>query len=173
AAAIAQATSSSLRSGSTMMASANSALRPRRTLQTWQMRLVCWLRSLIFWSSQKPISRRRWAISGEAESCLIRQAAPTRSLLSGQMKGCSQPGAAFAEDGFLLIVRQGTVIETRLQEGFRTVLRVEPLKRSSPRKQTARHSLETILATTSGPATNRRLFYLTQVEPFPQTCLPK
>src|SRR5947207_7346486 len=116
------------------MASANSVLRPRRTLQTWQMRLVCWLRSLIFWSSQKPISRRRWAISGEAESCLIRQAAPTRSLLSGQMKGCSQPGAAFAEDGFLLIVRQGNVIETRLQEGFRTLRALDPRNRSRRRE---------------------------------------
>src|SRR2546429_5905983 len=150
---MAQATSSSLRSGSTRIASANSALRPRRTLQTWQMRLVCWLRSLIFCSSQRPISRRRWAISGEAESCLIRQAEPTRSLLRGQMKGCSQPGAAFTEDGFLLIVRQGNVIETRLQEGFRAVYALNPPEswpptrvgaNPSPRKQTTRHSLETI-----------------------------
>src|SRR5436853_855163 len=103
------------------MASANSALRPRRTLQTWQMRLVCWLRSLIFCSSQKPISRRRWAISGEAESCLMRQAEPARSLLSGQTKAGSQPLAAFRDDGFLLTARQGNVIETRLQEGFRAV----------------------------------------------------
>src|SRR5882724_9365990 len=69
-------------------------------------------------SSQKPISRRRRAISGEAQSCLIRQAVPTRILLSGQMKDGSRPGAAFTDDDFLLTARQAKVIETRLQEGF-------------------------------------------------------
>jgi len=46
-------------SGSTQMASANSALMPRRALQTWQMTLLCWLSSLMRCSSQNPISRRR------------------------------------------------------------------------------------------------------------------
>src|SRR5207244_9970733 len=82
-----QATFSSARSGSTQIESASSALMPTRTLQTWQMTLVCWLRSLTRCSSQKPISRRRWTISGEAESCLIRQAAPARSLLRGRSEG--------------------------------------------------------------------------------------
>src|SRR5204862_1537299 len=54
-----QATVSSARSGSTQMASANSALMPRRALQTWQMTLLCWLSSLMRCSSQNPISRRR------------------------------------------------------------------------------------------------------------------
>ena len=43
---------------------------PRRALQTWQMRLLWRLRSLIFCSSQKPISRRRWVTSGEADKLL-------------------------------------------------------------------------------------------------------
>jgi hypothetical protein len=114
-----QATFSSARSGSTQMASANSALMPRRALQTWQMTLLCWLSNLMRCSSQKPISRRRREISGEALSCLIRQAVPTLNLLSGQIKDDSRPWLAFTIDVFLLTARQGKVIETGLQEGFR------------------------------------------------------
>jgi len=103
---------------STQIVSANSALMPRRALQTWQMTLLCWLSSLMRCCSQNPISRRRRAISGEAQSCLIRQAVPTRSLLSGQTKDSPWPWATFTDGVFLLTARHGKVIETRLQEGI-------------------------------------------------------
>lgn len=60
---------------------------PSRALQTWQIRLVWRLRSLIFCSSQKPISRKRCVTSAGAESCLMRTSAPVRTLLSGHRKG--------------------------------------------------------------------------------------
>src|SRR5438128_1059016 len=100
------------------MDSASSALMPRRTLHTRQMRLVCWLRSLMRCSSQNPISRSRRAISGDAESCLIRQADPTRNLLNGQTKGLAAPSVELSGGDFRFTARHHTVIETRLQEGF-------------------------------------------------------
>src|SRR3954471_20765191 len=51
------------------------------------MRLLWRLRSLICCSSQKPISRRRWETSGEAESCLMRTAVPAMTRLNGQRNG--------------------------------------------------------------------------------------
>src|SRR3954464_14270388 len=97
------------------MRSAKGALMPTRTLQTWQMTLACWLRSLIFCSSQKPISRRRCVTSLGAESCLIRTAVPARTLLSGQMKGWRHSDST--EDGSL-IVGELTSAEMELQESM-------------------------------------------------------
>lgn len=63
---------------------------PSRALHTWQIKLVCRLRSLIFCSSQNPISRNRWVTSGGAESCLMRTSTPVRILLKGHRNGCGQ-----------------------------------------------------------------------------------
>src|SRR2546423_12813246 len=102
------------------MASASWLLMPRRALHTWQMRLLCRLRSLICCSSQKPISRRRWEISGEAESCLMRTAVPATTRLNGQRNGSFvQPFSPKQLDMNLFTCRVNLMaIETELQEGL-------------------------------------------------------
>ncbi len=92
--------------GSTKILSANSGLIPKRTLQTWQIILVFCVSSLIFCSSQKPISRSRCVTSGGAVNCLIRTAVPARTLLNGQAIGLAQRPAPKPLNKFSLTSRE-------------------------------------------------------------------
>src|SRR5256885_8527441 len=72
---------------STRIESASFLLMPSRALHTWQIRLDWRATSLIFWSSQKPISRNRCVTSLEAESRLMHTTVPSATWLSGQTFG--------------------------------------------------------------------------------------
>jgi len=78
-----------------MILSASRWLMPMRAPETWQIRLAWRLRSLIFCSSQNPISRRRCVTSAGAESFLMRTSTPVPTLLSGHKKGWTQATGAF------------------------------------------------------------------------------
>ena len=67
------------------MVSASAALMPKRALQTWGIRLPARLNNLICCSSQKPISRSRCVVSGDAASCLMHTTVPAWMRLNGQM----------------------------------------------------------------------------------------
>jgi hypothetical protein len=84
------------------MLSANRLLMPRRALQTWQMMLEWQLSSFTFWSSYKPISRRRVLTSGEAESCLMQTTLPALTRLSGQTSGPAHSPSKITYVGFRL-----------------------------------------------------------------------
>jgi hypothetical protein len=55
---------------------------------------------LIFCSSQKPNSRSRSIMSGEAASCLMHTTAPARTRLSGQTRGPAQWPSKITHEGF-------------------------------------------------------------------------
>src|SRR5689334_18281344 len=86
----------------------------RRALQTWQMKLDWLVSSRIIWSSQRPSSRRRFCISGAAQSCLMRTATPALTRVSGQtsQRDSSTPGStAFSQ--FIIDCH-----ESLLRDGF-------------------------------------------------------
>ena len=97
---------------STKIFSANSSLMARRALQTWQMTLALLLSNRIFRSSQKPSSRNRCFISGDAESCLMRTAVPAWTWVRGQIKGCWQPSGAGGVGADFFTAAQIRAIET-------------------------------------------------------------
>lgn len=82
------------------MDSASFLLIPSRALQTWQIRLDWRATSLIFCSSQKPISRSRWVTSWEAESRLMQTTVPSAMWLSGQTFGPAHSPSRIVYDGF-------------------------------------------------------------------------
>jgi hypothetical protein len=66
------------------MSFASCSLIANRALQTWQMKLVWLVSRRMTWSSQKPISRRRFWISGAAQICRTRTSTPAFTRFNGQ-----------------------------------------------------------------------------------------
>jgi hypothetical protein len=72
------------------MASASSALRSSRALQTWQTKCARRLNSFTSCSSQRPSSRKCRRTSGAAANALMQTVAPTGTRLKGQTSAPAQ-----------------------------------------------------------------------------------